>query len=182
MWLQPECGWSTGFQFITCVLKEWWGKPWSFNLVLSSTLVRDSETEAKTKKSAVTSPILHGLIILKQDSYSGLLTPSLMPFCQVTGIFPENHGLDGELPWHCDPCFSPGSFPAVLTDSCVLRDAQSLYLCACMTPTAQWHLNTVQRGRGDSKLSQLFPSLQASCLPSFPEIRCKMSFSWNVSF
>lgn len=130
----------------------------------------------------MTSPILHGLIILKQDSNSGRLTPSLMPFCQVTGILLENHGLDGELPWRCDPCFFPGSFPAVLMDNCGLRDEQSLYLCACMTPTVQQGLNTVQWGRGDSKLYQLFPSLQASHLPPFPEIRCKMSFSWNVSF
>ena len=32
---------------------------------------------------------MYGLIILKQDSNSGLLTPSLMPFCQVTGILLE---------------------------------------------------------------------------------------------
>ena len=103
----------------------------------------------------MTSLILHGLIILKQDSNSGRLTPSLMPFCQVTGILLENHGLDGELPWRCDPCFFPGSFPAVLMDNCGLRDEQSLYLCACMTPTVQQGLNTVQWGRGDSKLYQL---------------------------
>lgn len=62
------------------------GKPWSFNLVLSSTLVRDSETEAKTKKSAVTSPILHGLIILKQDSNSGLWLIVWCPFAKSQNL------------------------------------------------------------------------------------------------